>query len=668
MKKKILWTALIAFLSFLAYQTYLFTFDNQDNIKPIYLVPKDAVFILDTQRPIDTWDEISASPIWKHFQKNSYFKELSKSLNTLDNTIKEQKSIVSFIGERDVLISAHVYKPKKYDFLYVVNIGKLSKLNFLKNTITGLAGSDFQITNRIYQKQEITEIYDKKARETLYVSFIKNQLIASYTHVLVENSINQYQKPIIGRDVNFIEITKETPDDGFFKLFFQYKYLNNFIACFADKTNKKTIENIQNSLYYSGFDVSLIEGTIIQADGYTNVKENSESYLTAIQKSGKGKRTVASIAPKNTALYLSFAFDSFELFHENFENLRKEKPKEFEVYSKQIAEIEEKLDISIKKNVYSWIGNEVALIHFNSSLSRNKKDIAAVFKTTNIDDATENLEFILSQIKEKTPLQFKQITYKNHHINFLDLNGFFKIIVGNMFQKMEKPYFTIIDDFVVFSTSPNTLKEIINNHQNKYTLASSKEFEEFNYLFNTKSTIFTYVNTPYLYTDLVSLADRKTQIQLKKNKNNVICFNQFGLQLTSEGSIFKSSITTTFNNPKLVLEKITLDKQLKKEKALKLASKKNSTITNTVNTKKDLFNFKEIHPSDLSASTYKEYYKNGNLWFEVALKDGLLDGKFRMYYQNGKLKLKGSYKNGKKSSTWRAYDAQENKLLIKKGF
>lgn len=464
MKKKILGVILIVFLGFLTYQTYIFTLAEEDNIKPIYLIPNDAVFVLDTERPIDTWDEISASDIWKHLQKNAYFNEISKSLSTLDKVVKEQKSILNFIGERDVLISAHVYKPKKYDFLYVIDLEKLSKLNFLKSSISKLAGDNYKITKRTYLNHEITELYNKTERETLHIAFIKNQLIASYTHVLIENSINQYQKPIIGRDVNFVEITKETPEDGFFKLFFQYKYLNQYLSCFTNKTNDEVVKNIQSSLFYSGFDVSLIEGTIIQADGYSNVKENSESYLTAIQKSGKGKRTIASIAPKNTALYLSFAFDSFELFQENFEDLKKEKPQEFEVYNKQISDIEDKLDISVKENVFSWIGDEVALIHFNSSLSRNKKDVAAVFKTTDIDDATENLNFILSKIKEKTPLQFKQITYKEHTINFLDLKGFFKMIVGNMFKKMEKPYFTIIDDFVIFSASPNTLKEIIKSH------------------------------------------------------------------------------------------------------------------------------------------------------------------------------------------------------------
>ncbi len=665
MRKKILWTMLLAFLGFLAYQTYVFTLAEEDNIKPIYLVPNDAVFILDTERPIDTWEEINASEIWQHLKKNAYFNDISKSANTLDNIVKEQKSILNFIGERDVLISAHVYKPKNYDFLYIVDLEKLSKLDFFKSSISQLTGDSFKITKRIFQNHEITELYDKSKRETLHIAFIKNQLIASYTHILVENSINQYQKPVIGRDVNFVEITKETPEDGFFKVFFQYKYLHKYLSCFTNKANKEVAENIQNSLYYSGFDVSLIEGTIIQAEGFTNVQENSESYLTAIQKSGKGKRTIANVAPKNTALYVSFAFDSFDTFQENFEELKKEKPQEFEIYNQQIKEIENTLDINIKENVYSWIGNEVALIHFNSSLSRNKKDVAAIFKTTDIDDASENLNFILSKIKEKTPLQFKQITYKKHTINFLDLKGFFKIVAGNMFKKMEKPYFTIINDYVIFSANPNTLKEIINNNITNYTLASSKEFKEFNYLFDNKSTIFTYINTPYIYNDLVSFVDKKTQLQIKENKDYLICFNQLGIQLTSEGNIFKSNITTTFNEPKFVKEQVTFNQKLKKELALKLAPKKDSLSVKPADA---IFNIKEINPSDLSANEYKEYYSDGKLKFEVQLDDGLLDGRYKMYYPNGNIKIKGSYKNGKKSGTWRAYDEKENNLIIKKRF
>ncbi|HBI39898.1 MAG TPA: DUF3352 domain-containing protein, partial [Tenacibaculum sp.] len=319
MKKKFIISCFILFGIFITYKAYIFVSPNEDNINPIYLIPDDAVFIIDTERPIDTWDEISNSGIWKHLQKNNYFGNIAKSLSTIDKSFNEQKHLIKFLGERDFLISLHVYKPKSIGLFYTVDIEKLSKLEFLKNSIAKLAGNNFEVTKRTYKNHEITEIFDKKERETLYVSFLKNQLIASYTHLLVEKSIDQYQIPVIGRDVNYIEINKETPDDGLFKLFIQYKYFNNYLACFSNKKGAKNQNAKEKSWLYSGFNIGLKESTTIQADGFTNFDLTSQSYLKAIQKSGKGKRTIAKIAPKNTALYVSFAFDSFDVFYENFE-------------------------------------------------------------------------------------------------------------------------------------------------------------------------------------------------------------------------------------------------------------------------------------------------------------------------------------------------------------
>lgn len=665
MKRKIIWSVLIVIIGFILYQTYIFTLADEDNINPVYLVPKDAIFIIETERPIDTWDEVSASPIWQHFQTNDYFKEVTQNLNSFDKTFQDQKEVIDFIGERDLLISVHVYKPKKYGLLYVADLQKFSKLRFLKSAIQKLAGDNFKVTQRLHKEHEIIELYNVKTRETLYIAFIKNQLVASYTHVLVEQSIEQYTEPIIGRDVNFTEIKTETDNDGFFNVYVQYEYLDKYLGCFTNSSNLKNFENIKSTLYYSGLDISIIEGSIVQAVGYTNVNPSSETFLRAIQKSGKGKRSIAKIAPRNTSLYLSFAFESFEEFHTNFEELQRENPKTFTSYTTQLKNIEEELNIKIEEHLYSWIGDEIGLLHFNSDLSKNKKDIVAIIKANDIDDAKENLEFVLSKIKENTPLKYKQLNYQGYPIYYFDLKGFFKMLAGNTFAKMEKPYFTIIDDFVVFSTSPNSLKEIINSHLVGYTLSSSTQYEEFNYQFENKSSVFAYAETVNSYNDILSLLDNKTKQQLIKNKKYFTSFSQIGLQLISKGNQFKSNITLSYQSPEAITLQTEKEQALKTELYQKITPEKDSIVVETVET---IFKIPAIHPSDLSAKEYKEYYEDKTLKFEVELDNGIPDGDYKYYYPNGKLKLKGQFKNGKQSGTWRAYDEKEGDQIFKKRF
>ncbi|CAM1364809.1 conserved hypothetical protein [Tenacibaculum sediminilitoris] len=663
MKKKVFWGLIALVIGFVIYQIYIFTLSENDNIKSIYLIPNDAVFIVDTERPIDTWDEISSSEIWTHLQTNQQINKLSEGLNSLDETFKAKKEIFDFIGERNLVISVHVFSPRKYGLLYVADLQKFSKLIFLKRAISNLAGEDYEVTKRVYKKHEIIELYNKDTRETLHLSFIKNQVIASYTHLLVEKSIDQYLNPVIGRDFNFLEIKKKTDTDGFFNIYLQHKYLKDYLSCFTSSNNLDFLN--KEAFFYSGLDISIVEGVIVQATGFTNVNSNSHTYLKVLQKSGAGKRSAAKIAPKNTSLYLSFAFNDFKTFNSNLEKLQQENPAEFKIYSDQLAMIEDKLDINVSEHIYSWIGSEIALIHFNTELSKNKKDIAAIIKADDIDDAKENLQFVLSKIKENTPLKYKQIDYRGYPINFFDLKGFFKMLAGNMFSKMDKPYFTIIDDFVVFSTSPNTIKEIINNHLIGYTLESSEKFDDFNYHFEKKSSVFAYVNTPNSYKDLLSLVDNKTQHQLQKNKPYIACFSQIGMQLIASNELFESNISFVFEDPKNIEINIKKDQKLREELLQKLTPYKDSTSIQNSTT---FFKFPPIHPSDLSAKSYKEYYKNGKLKFEVDLDDGLKDGSYKSFYQNGNIKVKGRYKNDKQIGTWKAYDEQNGDVIFKKHF
>jgi antitoxin component YwqK of YwqJK toxin-antitoxin module len=663
-KKKVLIASSIVLFLLLTYFVYSFIFTSyKDKINPIYLIPEDAVFIIDTKSPINTWDEISNSPIWNHLQKNTYFKEITESLNNADKSFKEQKKIIQFIGERDCLISIHVYQQQKYDLFYTVDIQNISKLNFLKNTITKLAGENFKITKRQYHEKEIIEIFNKEKRETLYLSFIKNQLIASYTHVLIENSIDQYKDPKIGRNLNFIEINKETTRDGLFRFYTQYKYLNNFISCFTQNIDAQILETINNSFLFSGFDVLLKEDNLILAEGYTNFNNSAENYLNALQNSGKGERTIAEIAPKNTALYSSISFDGFNNFHKNLEVIIEKNKTEFSSYTKQISEIEKMLSINIKEQLFSWVGDEIGILHINDVISKKEKNIAFVLTTNDIKKAKENLGLIIKQIKEKTPLKFKQINYKNHVINFLDLKGFFKILVGKMFTKIEKPYFTIIDDYVIFSNKPNTLKEIINNKLINNTLASSDKFNEFNNLFEEDANFFTYINTPYIYGDLLSFTDYETKKTLQKNKDYIISFSQLGLQLSSENSHFESYLAVSHQDPAIV------KKELLANSKQKIVHKSNKGIVKkTTLTEDTFFMIPEIFPTDLSASSYKKYTEKGILKFEVELKNGLKHGDYKEYYKSGNLKIKGKFKKGKKTSTWKGYSDENERILFKKRY
>ena len=653
MKKRPILSALgVLFITFCLYQVYVFYIATNDNIQSIYLVPKDAVYVIETDQPVDNWATISESEIWQHLNTNDYFNTLAKNLNKLDSIFKEKESVFNRIGNRDVLVSAHVYAPKKYGFFYVVDLQKLSRLNVLKSHLNTVVNNNYKVSKRDYKTHEITEVYDNKTHETLYISFIKNQMIASYVHTLVEASIDQYLEPDIGRNLNFLEVKKEVDGDDMFRLYFQYDYLDEFVKVFSNKPNTLTT-SISKSLAFSGFSFDLNKN-IITANGITNVNPNAGIYLKALQKSGKGGRSISEIAPKQTALYLSFGFSRFSEFYENFEALQQENPEQFKSYSKGIEQVESFLKINIKRHFINWVDDEVALLQLHSSVSQSKQDVALVLKAKHKDDAKENLSFVLEQIRKRSPVKFKEINYKGYAINFMQIKGFFKLFLGGLFEDIEKPYFTIIDDYVVFSNHPNTLKSIINTYIGKETLINFEAFKDFEDRFENRSSMFAYINTSSLYNSAYQFVDNDTKKQLKANKDYFICFPQIGLQLTPENKFFRSKIVMQYDD----LESVKNNFIFKEEK--QYTSSYSIEITKENLNKNTVFNVAELYPTDLTAKTFTKNYANGKPHIIVELKDGLKHGKYQEFYPNGILKISGKYRKDKPIGLWKAYNLNED--------
>nr|WP_299345052.1 DUF3352 domain-containing protein [Allomuricauda sp.] len=658
-KKRILFGLLAAMLIYVFYLLYLLVLSPKTNLQSIYLIPKDAVFVIESEQPVESWQKISESEAWSHLLKNDYFAELTENIQKVDTIFNDQRRLFEFFDDRSLFISVHMISPKEYGLFYVLDLKRIAKLKLLKTYLNTLLNDNYTLSKRNYHEHEILEVFDRKNKKTMYLSFIKNQLIASYTHSLVEASIDQYKEPVLGRDLNFIEVNQRVGFEDLFRLYLQYDYFDDYFRRFSDRPGD-WVNRLSENFLFSGFHFDLDRNSTITANGFTNISFANENYLEALQKSGTAPRTIPKIAPKRTALYVSYGFDSFSEFYRNFETVQEDNPEQFAAYRSGIQKLEKFLKINIKENFVSWIDDEIALLQIQSSIEKGKNDIALVLKTNDKKDAKTNLDFILSQIKRKTPVKFKAVSYEGYEINYLSIKGFFKILLGSRFNELDKPYFTTIDDYVVFSNSPNTLKSIINDVVEKNTLSSSKDFNAFNKRFERKSSLFVYSNIPVLYNNMYALADGKTRIQLRKNKDFIICFPQIGLQLTPEDNLFESRLVANYKN----VDKVKMSEQFQ-EKSLQPIPTPQVSKTKVIT--ESVFKLKPIYPSDLTAKEYVKKFINGAVRYQVELKDGLKHGRFVEYYQDGTEKMTGRFRKDEQIGTWRYFD-EEGELLLKKRF
>ena len=658
-KKKILLLLLGLVVAYAGYLLYVFVLSPSNNLQPLYLIPKDAVFILQSDQPVENWKEVRESEAWKHLNKNEYFGEITEGIQKMDTVFNNRKNLFDLFGDRSLYISIHMVSQTEYGILYTVDLKRIAKLKMLRTYLNTLLNDNFVLSKRMYKDQELLEVFSKETGNTLYLAFVRNQLIASYTHTLVESSIDQHQSPELGRNLNFLKVKGEVGSSENIHLYIQYEYLDDYSLSFASKPTP-AVKHLQENYLFSGFQFDLSDPNSISAKGYTNIAEDNLTYLKALQKSGTSERTIASIAPKRTAVYLSYGFSDFESFYENFKELKQADPETFKSYDKGVKDIEKFLKIDVDKHFASWIGNEIGVLQIQSRIQKGKNDVALVIKTDSVELAKENLSFILGQIKKRTPVKFKDINYRDHKIHFLSIKGFFKLFLGKLFEDFDKPYYAIIDDYVVFSNEPNTLKGIIDAYVEIETLDTSDDYQKFITYFDDESAVFAYINTPILYENLFVLANEETRVQMGKNKDYIICFPQVGFELVPDENLFETVLVINYQDVEQVKKKIQFRQQ-----AIQYGNEASSLSTTEVTDA--VFRLSPIYPTDLNARSFEKKYSSGKTRFKVFLKDGKKQGRYESFYPNGQLKLKGRFRKDKQVGVWKYY-SEKGELLRKKRF
>ncbi len=659
--KKAIYIFFGVLLILMAVLIYKFYWQEQRNLNALYLVPKDAVYILQTDDPVKHWEDIKKSDVWEHLNTNTYFQNITSGTHTLDTLINDNRTFLDMIGAKRVLVSAHVISRRDFDHLYIVNLGRTAKFTDFKTLLKKIISNHFELTERRYSDVDILELYDEKTRETLYLSVIDDNLVLSYTAQLVEAAIAQHLEPVIGRDLNFIAINKHTSHKGMLRFFVQYKYWDEFAGALGYNDDSGFIQSLSETLYFTGLDADLRKGKEIKATGYTNINDTDLSYLLSLQKAGTGTRSIEKIAPLRTAAYVSFGFSSYQKFYEAYLDLQAKDPDTYKSFMANQKDIEERLDIDLKKHIIDWIDDEVALLKFDTKAFGNGNDFALVIKTKNSKIATKQLGFITDQVRKKTPLKFKSVTYKDYTINYLSIKGFFKFFFGGFFKKFTHPYYSVIDDYVVFTNHPNTLKYIINNYLDKNTLSRSDSYSRFKKQFEKRSNVFVYVNTPLFYDSFVANFSGQTKQDLRDNEDYFSSFTHLGMQLLPQDKLFKNILAVKYEPWE------TMDVYKAKDDWNAKEEKHQEVEPVDFKAQDAVLVIPEINPNDLNAKVYKSTYLNGNIHIKVPLKDGKKHGRFKAYYQDGTLKMKGRFKNDLPVGTWRLYN-EHGKLLTKKKF
>lgn len=713
MKKFFLYSFILAIIGAACFAAYIY-FSESGKRDPFSVIPDDAIYIIETKNLTDGWEKLRESKMWVHLLSNPKFEDINKSALSLDSLINDNSTMNMLLSDRKMLVSSHMVSETDYDFVFVINVQKASKISYIKDYIKGLLGYyEYSMSKRDYKGQEIMVLTDEKTKDVIQLAFIENLLVCTFSPVLIEKCLDQKDDNYWAANIDFQNVAREIKSRKLFNFYFNFNQLKKYMKCYLGEESD-IVNSIARSLTYSAFNV-YFEDEQISFNGYSN-PDSIPSYIKSISEIDPGKMKAHEIISDKAALYFSICFDEFPEFQEKLTELFSRDSVNYESYNKMVDKIEKLLKINLQQDFFSWIGNEVSFVKLQPTANAKENDVIITFHADDIEKAKEGLGHICRQIKRRLPAKFEAIEYQNYEIQQFRVRGFFKLIFGKMIKKMEKPYFTFIDDFVVFSNSSSALIEMIDDYTNEKTLSHNKKFMDFKDEFSNKANMSIFIQMPKIYSHLYYYGKSDKKNDIKKNKHLILSFTRIGFQLQKSGDLLKTTLIADFDEDALYnseLEKFEasaedlnnkeyeslsfkielsdseldtegeftkqfLDSTLKYEgnindkqlNGLWKSYYESGNIKSAVMYKEGkiegtaMFYYDEERSNIMAkvdfedeeiANTYREFYKNGSRKASIDYNDGETDGKAEFYYNSGSIKISGKYKNGEKKGKWKYY-------------
>ena len=498
----------------------------------------------------------------------------------------------------------------------------------------------------------IYEWQDRASGEVYYFSFHDKHLIVSLNHALVESSIQHVESGGLARSHDFLEVRKKAANRGLLRVYVNYPSLYKHL----EQSYGEAILELKTSLpfVFSGFYLD-VENESFSLDGSTSHFDSLESFANLLTSSGKGTSDISSLAPVNTSVYASLGFSSFSRFYEALHAQLSDDEELGEDYAAYTRRAERFLDIDIERDLVEWVADEIAMIQMDAE--GGESQLALVFKGRDAEESREKMAFLSRQVRKKTPVRFRTVTYRGHEINFMSVKGFFSLMLGKLFQRFDRPYYTIIDKYVVFSNQPQTLRYMIDQWHSGSTLANASAFGGFMNGLGQRHSGLLYMQPPLLRYASGGVFDDAITETFRRKKRILGRFPQVAFNAQPDGDLLQTKLLLSMEvvNPAGSLpasEFVPAPGTADLDSAWRLDPGEQVVLS-------------DIGQEDATARKQTETFEESKVpKSEVGLKNGKRHGHYFEYFVTGELKVKGKYRNGKKEGVWRYYD--ENGQLVRK--
>jgi hypothetical protein len=205
-------------------------------------------------------------------------------------------------------------------------------------------------------------------------------------------------------------------------------------------------------------------------------------------------------------------------------------------------------NIRLEQHLVPLAGNEAALVMHEPSSPDYTAECYAVIKTTNIQSALQNIGNLKRAAAQKGETDSLTLMYNGYTISRLPYGNYLRLLYGGVFNAIQSPFVTSLNDYLIFANSFSVLRQIIDQYEQKAVLSDDIRYKQYSENISTTHNVLLYVNIPRALMLPGIYGSEGLISSLNRNADTYRKFEFFTLQYSSTSSkMFYSNLNFKFN-------------------------------------------------------------------------------------------------------------------------
>jgi len=433
----------------------------------------------------------------------------SKKLSSLRNNLAAHPAIANLFSGQKIYISI---QPSIKDTVSFLISTQLKPNTALKSLFNSLNSSKLK-TNKIDNYYQVTF-----ADSSTFFIGIKDMLvIVSDAASIISNCLKQ-EKNTDQNFISYIKANSRFNKNTLANLFIDFNKLPILLKSILNSNlyGELSLFNKQNSFAALSYNFSKEK---LLFNGSTEVFDNN-SYFKLFSNIPEQRLTINNIIPEKAANFTIYALVNYSDWRKELHNWMIANKQE-EKTNQLIANIKQKYGLDLNETFPKYFKNQ--LLTFQLQTGEKFGAIA------------------LSNGEKVNQLMLDLSSEYAQGISIFREEGIPFAYFGEPFKKFERPYYTIIDNYLIMANNASSIESFLNSYKNNSLLVNDIDYQNFSNQLSSSATISFYVNNKNS-NDIFGRNLKSPFYKQYKSKSGFKDFDAFSYQLSGDKGKFLSNL------------------------------------------------------------------------------------------------------------------------------